>query len=323
MGKYSEEVEQLHTERRELFSDLLQQDFETFIAKHQPDRLEDVKEGDYSIYSYIAENLSNGSGSPTEHKPLMGGIEINDSYSQDRLYDTDCYAALIAGSNPETHFIIGHGGDAWIASRELGETTRFDKIMDGGKNVFDDTEFYEAVSQFYNQQNRYGVDINNLAANKWHPSDEYVDLISAKTLKESLGYNDFQDAVFESLDRSALSVIDTQAFLKHLKDADYDLTEASIKVIAERDYDGVKNDIGDGSEFRVTKKKEVLDDLVELRKQIESMADDDDFQQAADLFKVDLYHLTHVDTDKVKGELDKAFPSQAAAKPKPSHKLKP
>lgn len=317
MVRYSEEVAELHLERKELFSDLLQYDFETFIAKHQPDRLEEVQEGDYSIYNYIAENLSNGSGHPTEHKPLMGGIEINEAFTQDRLYDTECYAMLIAGSNPETHFIIGYGGDAWIASRELGEKSSFDKIMDGGNNVFDHTEFYEAVSQIYHLSNKDGVTLNSFSENKWQPSDEYIDLLSTKRFKEELGYDTFEDALFEGLDRSAVPTVDVTAFLKHLKDTDYDLNAASVKIIAERDYEGVKNDIGDGSEFRLTSRLEVFQDLVELKRQIDVMVDEENFANAMDCFGVDPHSLTNFDAKEVKAELDKSFSSKAVAKQKP------
>lgn len=323
---YNEEMVSIFQGEKAKFQTLLEDDFAKFTDRYYPENKTLVEEFEYTTFDYIAEHLSNGSGSPIEHRPLMSGREINDMFSKDLLADENCYAMLISRScNPEIHFIIGAAGDAWVCGKELGELNTIERINTGTQDRFNYTEFFNTVNEIYTVTNDRGMVLESLEQNKWCHSDEYTDLLSAHIAKEELGYDYFKDVLHDKIDPTRLSVVDTNAFIKHMQDNDFQLTEALVAVVKGGDFDRVKNDIGDGVEFRMVSKEELIEDFKEINSQLNDLLENDEFYNAVNLFKVDENKIADFEEDKVLAAVRDAFKptKQSVEKPKVKTKFKP
>ena len=306
---YNEEMVSLFKEEKAKFQALLEDDFTKFTDKYYPENNLLVEEFEYTTSDYVAEHLSNGSGSPTQHRPLMSGREINDMFSKELLADDNCYAMLISRScNPEIHYIIGAAGDAWVAGRELGELNTIERINTGTQDRFNYTEFFNVVNEMYTVSNDRGIILESLEQNKWCPSDEYTDLLSAHIAREELGYDYFKDVLSDKIDATRLSVVDRNAFIKHMEDNDFKLTEALVELVKAGDFDSVKNDVDEGTEFRLVSKKELIDDFKEISFQLNDLLENErEFENAVNLFKVDEHRIADFDDKKVYAAIEKSF----------------
>ncbi|KWW13559.1 hypothetical protein AS889_18070 [Pseudomonas putida] len=228
--------------------------------------------------------------------------------------------------NPEIHYIIGAAGDAWVCGRELGELNTIERINTGTQDRFNYTDFFHTVNELYTVTNDRGIVLESLEQNKWCHSDEYTDLLSAHIAREELGYDYFKDVLSEQIDATRLSVVDKNAFIKHMEDNDFKLTEALVELVKAGDFDRVKNDVDEGTEFRLVSKKELTDDFKEISFQLNDLLENErEFENAVNLFKVDEHRIADFDDKIVYAAIEKSFnpDRQKVDTPKMKTKFKP
>lgn len=294
--KYNLECEKTFEEKREMFKDFLTLDFEQCLTKYAPERLDDYYDCNYGPIDFVCSYSS--FGYPTEHKPLISGNEINRTYNKTALDDGSCYAELVVNQNPTVKYFIGSRGDAWISAEEMGGISKFERVVLPTTDCFKDTFYYEAMNDIYTLYDGNYNTYSSLENNVWIKTDEDIDRESELEFINNLNHASFKDALSENIDYSALSVVDKNAFVSHLQDADFDFQKAVKATIDGKDYDLVKNDTADGS-FRVVQKEEVIEDFFELRRQIEEMFDDGEFAKIADYYDIDVHKLQEFDESKV------------------------
>jgi hypothetical protein len=294
---YKLQCQEAFNERKNMFVDFLTMDLEEAIKKYTPEKLDEYYDFDFGSIEFVSSYSV--FGNPTEHKPLISGFEINQTFNKDLLDDLSCYAEMVVNQNPTVKLFIGSKGDAWISAEELGAISVMERIVLPDNDNFSNSFYYDALDCLYHAYDKNHNVTSSLQANIWNKTDEDIDRLSAIKFESELPYSSFKEVLYDRLDFSALSVVDRNAFLMHFESSGYDFKTAAELTISGKDYDGVKNDTYDGS-FRVVQKKEVIDDFIELRKQIDDLFDDVEFSNIAEHFDVDCHKASELDDKKLK-----------------------